>query len=129
MKTYLLVALLISLCTQQKKTTEIVFGKVYKTTIFSETLSDNEIEYLSKSYIFNGKTKFTITLKGIRNDSTVMVAKRKILKDKIIVTEVYKKNTIRIDSTVRTMYFKQGNYVNSLYIDYENGEEMLRVKL
>ncbi|WP_343534878.1 hypothetical protein [Pedobacter sp.] len=78
-----------------------------------------------KSYYLDGQLRFGITLKGLHynSDALVMVAKRRILKDRIIVTEVYK-NVENIDSIVRTMYFKNGVYQKSTYKEYINNKQL-----
>lgn len=109
-------------CYSQK--TEKMFGKTYQIKMGSG-VGDYGIRYYMKSYYLDGQLQFGITLKGLRynSDTLVMVAKRRVLKDKIIVTEVYK-DVENIDSIVRTMYFKNGDYLKSTYKEYYNSKRL-----
>lgn len=102
--------------------TEKLFGVQYQTKVWEE-IGDYEIWYVSKQYYNNNKNIFGIHVKGVRNDTVVMVAKKQILADKIIVTEVYK-NVENIDSIVRTMHFKNGVYLKSTYKEYYNSKRL-----
>lgn len=102
--------------------TEKLFGVQFQTKVWEE-IGDYEIWYVSKQYYNNNKNIFGIHVKGVRNDTVVMVAKKRILADKIIVTEVYK-NVENIDSIVRTMHFKNGVYLKSTYKEYYNSKRL-----
>ncbi len=114
----LLMIIISSSCAFQKSAT--LYGISYKTKVF-KNYGDYEIWYVSELYRHNNKNMFTMTVKGLRNDSVVMVAKKRILEDKIIVTEIYT-NVEDVDSIVRTMYFKNGVYLESTYKSYYNNK-------
>lgn len=116
----LLLITISSSCFSQKNVK--LYGISYKTKIHKD-YGDYGVWYVSEQYYYNNKNTFGITLKGLKNDSVVMVAKKRILKDRIIVTEVYN-NVENIDSTVCTMYFKNGVYQKSTYKDYYNNKRL-----
>lgn len=115
----LLIIILSSSCVFQKK--EKFFGTTYSKKKF-KAYGDYGILYISEQF-YNKKNKFGISLKGIRNDSVVMVSKKRILEDKIIVTEVYT-DVENIDSLVRTMHFEDGVYTKSTYKEYFNNKQL-----
>ena len=87
----------------------------------NKSYGDYGIFYFADQFYKNKQNKFFITLKGTRNDTLVMVSKKRILKDKIIVTEVYT-DVEDLDSIVRVISFKNGVYVESTSKSYYNNK-------
>ncbi len=102
----------------QSKHTEKLFGTIYKTKVWKE-IGDHEMYYHIKGYSINGKHQFGITLKGVRNDTVLMTTKKLVLKDKIIVTELYH-NIPGVDSIKTTLYFRNGKYLKAERVEFAN---------
>lgn len=111
---------------QQPAKKETLFGKTYTTKMFTQV--DKELGFdcigytTAKSYYLNGKYCFTTPISSVKypdKDSVYMVTKRRILKDKLIVTEIYKKGIDAwCDSSIITYHFKNGVYLKWNHQDY-----------
>ncbi len=102
----------------QIKHTEKLFGTTYRTTDGSG-IGDHEIYYHIKTYSLNGKVQFGIMLKGVRNDTIVMTTKKRVFKDKIIVTKIYH-DIPGIDSAKTTLHFKNGKFFRAESVQFPN---------
>ena len=117
---FITVFLFCCILAQDKK--ETIFGKTYVYRISSEVNSDNGIQYFTKCYFSNNKLKFCMSYKGVRNDSTLMTTKIRMLPNRIICTEIYKKNAVFEDSIVWVKIFKNGEYERHECYGYKNGK-------
>ncbi len=118
MKTFICAISVLILGLMQSKHTEKLFGTTYRTATVP-TMGEHEIYYHIKAYSLNGKVQFGIMLKGVRNDTIVMTTKKRILKDKIIVTEVYH-NIPGVDSIKATYHFKNGKLLRAERAEFAN---------